>query len=60
MLGEFTYSGGRILSNPPNINFENSYWSFKGKFKQTNLLSVNSSKEVKSKLIEPALKIYRG
>jgi hypothetical protein len=60
MLGEFTYSGSRIFSSPPLINFENFYWSFKGKFKQRNLLSINSSKEVKSKLIEPALQIYRS
>lgn len=59
MLGEFTYSGSRIFSSPPLINFDNAYWSFKGKFKQRNLLSINSNKEVKSKLIEPALKIYR-
>jgi len=60
MIGEFTYSGNKIFSNPPNIDFENAYWSFKGIFNQKNLLSIGSSKNLKQKIVNPALKLYRG
>ncbi|MCD4670743.1 MAG: hypothetical protein K8S14_09895 [Actinomycetia bacterium] len=59
MVGDFTYSGNKIFSNPPNIDFQNSYWSFKGKFEQKNLLSINSSKNLKQRIVNPALKLYR-
>ena len=60
IVGEFTYSGKRIFGNTPIINFNNSYWIFKGKYKQIKLFSINSSKDIKKKIIEPMLKLYRN
>ena len=60
VVGEFAYSGNKIFANPPNIGFENNFWSFKGKFEQKNLLSINSSNDIRNKIINPVLKIYRA
>lgn len=58
-LSRFTYSSRKIFSNPPDINFEDSLGSFKGKFDSENLFSINNSEELKKKIIEPVLKLYR-
>lgn len=60
MVGEFTYSTNRIFQNPPNINFESGYWSFKGKFRQVTLFSIEDSEHLRKTVIIPALRLYRS
>ena len=59
LLSRFSYNGKKIFSNGPNIDYEDSYCSFKGKFYTENLFSINSSKELKEKIVDPMLKLYR-
>jgi len=59
LLSDFTYSSNRIFQNPPNIIFDSTYWSFKGKFQQVNLFSINDSEQLRKTVIVPALKLYR-
>jgi hypothetical protein len=58
-LSRFTYNSRKIFSNPPDINFTDSLGSLKGKFDSENLFSINNSEELKKKIIEPVLKLYR-
>ena len=58
-LSRFTYNSSKIFNNPPSINYEDSFCSFKGKFDSENLFSINNSEELKKKIIEPVLKLYR-
>jgi len=59
LLSRFAYNGKKIFSNGPNIEYEDSYCSFKGKFYTENLFSINSSEELKKKIVDPMLALYR-
>lgn len=59
LLSRFAYNGKKIFSNGPNIEYEDGYCSFKGKFHTENLFSINSSEELKKKIVDPMLELYR-
>jgi len=47
-----------IAVNDKELN-EDAKCSFKGKFHTENLFSINSSKELKKKVIDPMLELYK-
>lgn len=61
MLWEFTYSGNKkIFELDKKIDYSDARWSFTGEYLQRDLLSINSSNDVKSKIVDPLLKLYRS
>ena len=60
LLWEFAYNPGKILSKVPDIAYEDSDCSFKGKMSKVPLFSINNSEDVASKLVSPMLKLCRG
>jgi hypothetical protein len=59
LLSRFAYNGKKIFSNGPNIKYEDGYCTFRGKFYTENLFSINSSDELKKKIVDPMLELYR-
>ncbi len=59
-MTSFIYSGKKIFQNISNIDYEDNYFSFKGKFKQINLFSIENSNDIRKKIVEPIIKLYRG
>jgi len=59
-LSRFSYNGKKIFSSGPNIDYEDTYFKFRGKFHTEDLFSINSSEELKKKIIDPMLKLYRN
>jgi len=59
LLSRFAYNGKKIFSKGPNIEYEDAHCSFKGKFYTENLFSINSSEELKKKIVDPMLALYR-
>jgi hypothetical protein len=61
MLGIFTYqSKTKIFELDKKIDFSDGRWHFKGEYLKRDLLSINSSNDVKSKIVDPLLKLYRS
>lgn len=58
-MTSFIYSGKKIFQNISNINYEDTYFSFKGKFKQINLFSIENSNDIRKKIVEPIIKLFR-
>ena len=59
-MTSFIYSGKKIFQNISNIDYDDNYFSFKGKFKQINLFSIENSNDIKKYIVEPIIKLYRG
>jgi hypothetical protein len=59
LVSDFTYYTNKIFQNPPNIIFDNRYWSFKGKFQLVKLFYIENSENLRKVVIIPALKLYR-
>ena len=59
LLSRFAYNGKKIFSNGPNINYEDGYCSFKGTFHTENLFSIKGSEELKKKIVDPMIELYR-
>ena len=61
MLWEFTYSGSKIIFEKDKIiEYSDSRWNFTGEYLKRDLLSINSSNDIKSKIVDPLLKLYRS
>ena len=58
-MSRFAYHGKKIFSNGPNIDYKDVNCSFKGEFHTENLFSINNSEELRKKIIEPMLELYR-
>ncbi len=54
----FSYFASKVLSQKQKINFEDNYSSFKGKYLQKKLLSIQSSSDIKKRILEPLLEIF--
>ena len=59
MIWEFSYNVNKIFTQPGIIKYEDSRFYFEGKYIMKNLLSINSSEDVKKKIIDPLLLMYR-
>jgi hypothetical protein len=60
LMGQFEYVDNKMFAKFPNIDYEDSNFKIKGKFKKVNLLDINSSDELIEKVINPVIKIYEG
>ena len=60
MLWEFSYSGNKIIfEKDKKIEYSDGRWDFAGEYLKRDLLSINSSNDIKSKIVDPLLKLYR-
>ena len=59
LMWEFAYNPHKIFAKLPNVSYEDGYCSFKGKFVQHKLLSINSSEDVKKKVVDRMLRLFR-
>lgn len=50
----------KIFKTPQRVNYENSRVKFKGKFIEVPLFDINNAEAISTKLIKPALKLYRS
>jgi len=60
LMGQFEYVDNKMFAKFPNVDYEDSNFKIKGKFKKVNLLDINSSNELIEKVINPVIKIYEG
>jgi hypothetical protein len=59
LMWEFAYNRKKIYSTIPKVEYEDSNLSFKGRFLEKALLSINNSNDVLNKLVTPMLKLFR-
>lgn len=59
LMWEFAYNRKKIFSTLPNVAYEDVNLSFKGRFQEKALFSINNSDDVLNKLVKPMLKLYR-
>ena len=60
LMGFFEYRDDRIFKDINNIQFEDATVKLKGKLHKVNLFDLKDSQTIKSKLVDPALAIYRS
>jgi hypothetical protein len=60
LMWEFPGSWETIFNTPPNISYDDGYCSFSGEFKKLKLYSLKTNEDVRKKLVEPMVKLYRG
>lgn len=60
LMGTLEYIDNKLFSKFPNIDYKDSTFKIKGKFKKVNLLDINSSDEVIENVINPVIKIYES
>ncbi len=58
-MGHFEYISGRIFKDPAKIAYEDAYVELKGKLAQTNLLDINNGEDIRTKVVNPSLELYR-
>lgn len=59
LMFEFAYNPDELFAKLPEIDYEDRYCSLTGRATTTPLLSINSAEDVKAKLVDPMLKLYR-
>jgi len=59
MMFEFIYSRDKVFASVPELKYEDSYLSMKGKLFSLPLFSVQTSEDIVQKIVEPMLTIYR-
>ncbi|MFC1953509.1 hypothetical protein ACFLVZ_03250 [Chloroflexota bacterium] len=58
-MGHFEYSADRIFENPTKIDYQDAYIGVKGKLLKINLLDINDGEEIKDRIVQPSLALYR-
>ncbi len=58
-MGIFEYANDNLFGNPENIHYEESTISIKGELLNVNLYDVNDSDAIRTKIVEPALVLFR-
>jgi len=58
LLGTLEYVDVKLFAKFPDIDYKDSVFKTKGKFEMVNLLDINSSEDINTKVIEPAIKLY--
>ena len=59
LMYEFSYNSDDVFAKLPEIDYEDSYCSIAGRAITTPLFSITSAQDVKDKLVDPMLKLYR-
>jgi len=57
-MWEFAYNWRKIFSNIPDIVYSDNQVEFEGKIIKRNLLDINSSVDLKEKVINPVIELY--
>jgi hypothetical protein len=58
LMGTLEYVDNKMFSKFPNINYADGTFKLEGKFKMEHLLDINSSLDLKEKVIDPVIKLY--
>lgn len=59
LMGHFEYNDDRIFKNLAKIDYQDAYIELKGKLIQNNLLEINNGENIREKIINPSLELYR-
>jgi hypothetical protein len=59
LMFEFAYNSDEVFAKLPKIDYEDRNCSFDGYAHTVPLLSIGSAQDVKDKLVDPMLKLYR-
>lgn len=59
LMFEFAYNPDDVFAKPPKIDYEDRHCSFSGYARTIPLLALNSAQDVRDKLVNPMLKLYR-
>jgi hypothetical protein len=60
VIGHIGYYEDRVYGNLPKVDYKDSYIEFTGHLFSVNLFDVNSSEDIKTELLAPALELFRG
>ena len=60
IMWEFPESAITMLNSGPKISFDDGYCSMSGEVKKLKLYSLKTNEDVREKLVEPMVKLYRG
>ena len=59
ILWEFPASAIKMLNSGPKISFDDGYCSMSGEVKKLKLYSLKTNEDVRTKVVEPMVKLYR-
>ena len=59
LMFQFAYNPDEVFAKLPKIDYEDRHCSFAGHAHTVPLLSIASAQDVKDKLVDPMLKLYR-
>jgi hypothetical protein len=54
------YNDEKAFKTPANIDYSDSYLTFKGKLTEVHLFDINDAEAISTKLAKPALDLYRA
>jgi hypothetical protein len=60
VMGYFQYVDDKLFSTKNKIDYEDGRIKLRGTYKSIGLLSLNSSDDLKTKVIDPSLKLYNS
>jgi len=60
VMSSIEYNDYKLLETPDDINYEDANVRFKGCLLKVNLFDVNSAAEVDTKIVQPALSLFRS
>ena len=60
LLAHILYNEAKVFTSKNEIDYKDNYVSFRGNLFSRNLYDINSSEDVVKKVINPALKLFRG
>jgi hypothetical protein len=59
-MAHFEYKDEKIFQSSDAIDYEDAYMTLKGQLRTTNLFDINNSEDIRTVIVDPALKIYRS
>ena len=59
VIGHLVWYDEKVFQNPLKTVYEDNSVKFKGEFKKSRLFTINTSEEVRSKLLQPILELFR-
>jgi hypothetical protein len=60
VMTHIEYREGKVFSGSDDINYDDTYITFKGKLIPVNLYDINTSQDITEKLVQPVLAMYRS
>jgi hypothetical protein len=59
-MAHFEYKDEKIFQSSDAIDYEDAYMTLKGQLRTANLFDINNSEDIRTVIVDPALKIYRS